>query len=157
MHYEYTTLSNSDTFWYSLKLKLKQLSRGFVQNKQSIFLLASFCWMGLNCFSQDNSIKSNREVYHTEKSEKEQLNQLLQEMDGTFQFIVSGSEKQPLLSLQLLQKIKAERQQVQGVYLDVEQGIKIYIPSTSEIESSSFVKLEKIVYQKNILNNDENK
>ncbi|MBI1838067.1 MAG: hypothetical protein HYR91_12455 [Flavobacteriia bacterium] len=117
------------------------------------FYFLIFSFIGLS--QESEGIKNPKTVERTKSSEKEAYNLLLAELDGTFQFRVNDEGKSILLSTPLLERIKNSREFVNAVYLELEEGIVIFIPSKTEIQSSSFVKLEKVVYQSNILNNED--
>jgi hypothetical protein len=86
----------------------------------------------------------------TELTEKEKFNALLNELDGTYQFQIENSNLKPVLSLTLLQNIKASREFVQASFIDLGEGIMVYIPSQSEIDSPNYQKIEKVVYKTNV-------
>jgi hypothetical protein len=87
-------------------------------------------------------VKNNKEL-----SEHERYEKLLSEMDGTFQIRSIDESKKPLLSENLLIRIRDARLYNQSVIMDVESGISVFIPSQVEISSATFVKLDKVVYQ----------
>lgn len=99
--------------------------------------------------SQNAVLKNKPESVKREKSEKDLRNDLLAELEGTYQFIIVNKEKSVLVNSNLLDKIKSSREFVNPVYFNIDEDIKVYIPSRSEIESPGFVKLERVVYQSN--------
>lgn len=90
-----------------------------------------------------------------ELSEHERYEKLLAELDGTFQVVLADENKKPLFSESLLLRIKDARLYNQSVYLEIEKGISVFVPSQIEISSGSFVKLDKVVYQLKKVGYDE--
>lgn len=106
-------------------------------------------------FTQDKDdlmLKIKPELVKREKSEKDLRNDLIAELEGTYQFRIANKEKSVLINTTLLDKIKSSREFVNPVYFNIDDDIQVYIPSKSEIESPGFIKLERVVYQSNKLN-----
>lgn len=89
-----------------------------------------------------NGAKGTPIVPQKEVTKRDEFFKIFNEMEGTFQFILKDDSKKPLLSKELLEKIKYERQFSQPTYLEIEEGITIFIPSSSELSSPTFEKLK---------------
>ena len=97
---------------------------------------------------QSPTVQSTKEIGSTSE-QKEKFNSLLKELEGTYQFQINKPEYKPLFSLELLERIQSSRNEEEVVYIDIDQFTKIIIPSKKDIESSSFQKLEAIIYKIN--------
>ncbi len=120
-----------------------------------ILLLAAFCCFVFSnaSYSQDTYSKNSPQKIERTLTKHDELINLLNEIDGTFQIRVKQGAPKPIISIPLLEKIKSSRLYNQPFYLDVESGISVFIPSQLEISSPNFVKLEKVI---NLLNTTEN-
>lgn len=78
--------------------------------------------------------------------EEKTLQENWKKAKGTFQFQVINSRLQPQIHISILETIQANRKLNEDVYLPYKDNIRIYIPSTKEIESVEFEKLELIKY-----------
>lgn len=118
-------------------------------NKKYFYVCALLMLSNLG-FSQEQEVsvmKNKPELVKREKSEKDLRNDLLAELDGTFQFRIANKEKSVLINSELLNRIKSSREFVNPVYFFLEDDIQVYIPSKSEIQSANFQKLERVIYQ----------
>lgn len=79
-------------------------------------------------------------------SEKAKLNNLLTELEGSYQFQITKLDYKPVLSVELLENIKNSRTEGQDIYLDIDEYTKLFIPSKSTMNSNNFKKLERIIY-----------
>jgi hypothetical protein len=86
----------------------------------------------------------------TEVTEKEKYDLLLNELKGTFQFQIQNNSIKPVLSVALLENIKSTREQLQATFIDLGEGIVVYIPSQSEIDSPNYQKIESVIYKSNV-------
>lgn len=113
------------------------------------FLSLFFCVIIQNTlFSQEKELpmKQAPEKVNHVKSDRDIMYDLKAELEGTYQFILKDNSKALLYSKELFEKIKFSREYAQPVYLDLEEGIKLYIPSKIAIEAPNYEKLEPIVY-----------
>lgn len=79
-------------------------------------------------------------------NEKTKLNNLLTELEGTYQFQITKLDYKPVLSTELLENIKSSRTEDQDIYLTIDEYTKLFIPSKSSMELNNFEKLERIIY-----------
>ena len=107
---------------------------------------------GQQAFRQEvksqNSSRANETNIST-VNEKAQFDALFSELEGTFQFKSIKPDYSPLLSLELLQRIKNSRDNNTTIYIDVNEFMKVMIPSKNDIQSNHFEKLELITYISN--------
>lgn len=80
---------------------------------------------------------------------KAQYDALYAELEGTFQFKSIKADYKLLLSLELLQTIKNSRDNSSTIYIDINEYMKVMIPSKNDINSNHFEKLELITYISN--------
>lgn len=104
-----------------------------------------------NSFAQrENKVKTNSveqvTISDSPSSEKAKLNNLLKELEGTYQFQITKSDYKPVLSVELLENIKNSRTENQDIYLTIDEFTKLFIPSRSSMGLNNFEKLERIIY-----------
>ena len=74
---------------------------------------------------------------------------LLHKLEGTYQLQIINSRELPTISLGMLDKIQAKRQQTDTVYLSIKQNFKIMILPHSIIEKKDFVAIKRVAYISN--------
>ncbi len=65
---------------------------------------------------------------------------------GTYQFVVSTDEYVEPFTNDILLTIERYREEKQEAFLALSPAINVRIPSRSEIESTTFIPLEEVVY-----------
>ena len=80
------------------------------------------------------------------ESHQNKYNQLVDELDGTFQFQIEKENYKPLLSAELLTQIKNSRKASEDVMLKLDEYMTIFIPSEDKITSDNFIHLDRIQY-----------
>lgn len=95
--------------------------------------------------AKTNSVEQNI-ASDSPVSEKAKFNNLLTELEGTYQFQITKTDYKPVLSIELLENIKNSRTEDQDIYLTIDEFTKLFIPSKSSMEVNNFKKLERIIY-----------
>lgn len=113
---------------------------------KNLLILTTSLLMSLYSFSQDNIKYGTRTESHVTNQDLYDFNLLKSELKGTFQFKVINSEERVLLTKDILELVKASRDQNDIVVLDFLENVKIVIPSKQEIESSSFKPLAQTIF-----------
>ncbi len=67
-------------------------------------------------------------------------------IEGTYQFRSKKEGYQPLVSKDLLMEIEALRKENEAVVVSIDDFVELFIPSGTEIQSSNFSPLEKVIY-----------
>ncbi|MFT5778939.1 MAG: hypothetical protein ACI837_001896 [Crocinitomicaceae bacterium] len=65
---------------------------------------------------------------------------------GTYQIQVFTADLHPLITPALMDLVLSSRMPDVAVVLDIEPGIKLYLPSIAEISSDEFIPLEETIH-----------
>lgn len=110
-------------------------------------LLGLVCFFfSLTAFSQEGTKANEYRESHVYNKEVFNYRKLKDELDGTYQVKVINSDQRPLLSHERLQEIKKSRKENETVVLDLDDDMKIIVPSYNEISAPDFEPLEPTIY-----------
>lgn len=97
--------------------------------------------------AQEDYGKYNTTPLVVQEQAKSDVKSLWKELKGTFQIVYSGDAPKILLTDELLLTIKSARQESEDFWLDIQENVKVFIPSKNQIESTTF---EPLLIEKNL-------
>lgn len=93
--------------------------------------------------AQEN--KTAIELSNNSIDSKTKFTSLMNDLDGTFQFQIKKQDYRPLLTIEILESIRDSRKISEDIYLELDEYIKVFIPSSNKINSIDFVSLDQFV------------